>query len=989
MFWQDFPMRQWLLDREVFLAEFLRLESRGTLTPTCRDCGDTGAQVYRCIDCDGRELYCSGCLLRRHFQNGLHRIEVWREEGYFAKTSFKSLGFCFQLGHPLGESCHFPVRSSHNTFTVIETNGIHEVTLNYCGCGTPPPHFVQLLRFGWYPSTVGFPRSAATLRVLNTFQILSFESKASAFEYYQSLARLSDNIGTTTIPDRYRAFMRMVRQYRNIKMLKRSGRGHESSGAAGTRQRECAVLCPACPHPGVNLESDWRDAPPEKRFLYTLFLGMDANFRLKRKMVSNNASDPSLSNGWAYFVHESEFKEFLNTFGTLVIQEPSTCSNHNAVNKERGKDGLAASGAGTVDCTRHDMKRPSSVGDLQKGERYVNMDYLFCSSVELEELVEVVISYDIACQWSINLWERLKIYPSWMRVNHDSSTSYRFLVPKFHLPAHVLKCQTKYSFNFNPKVGRTDGEGVERGWAHINPIASSTREMGPGARRDTLDDHFGDWNWKKTVKLATILLKRITDAVPEMVEHRELHKALTERLPAEDVSLWEVELSAWEKDTSLPNPMETRVKALSQNAVRLQLADEEHADASLGVAYVMHEEISASHLISMGIDLEESQRQTAMTAASLSSTTATDKQKTNLKLRMSTLKRKIEAWIEVQHMYIPSLRMVRARAHDAMDEQLEIPAHEVLLRLPSSLTSTTPCDMRLLSIEWKLRQAQASDALDDLREGLRLRSYVLIDKARFQHGQVANTRANTIVVRCQAKVNAAANRYCAARSALAGLAPRLGVEGWENLVPELKKGDIRAAAAEDDDSEKARKKQRRKPGGTEKEVASEGHRMLSWIWRHAGVGEQMHGDGALHDILRVEWCKSRARQDRWREEVELLQEEMRHVQQFLLHRAATWSKRAADLASWCLPNVPADPLFDAGRVAFALNQQEQFLMMARHCGMLWCNVAKYVQSEGRCDIVPRSSSMREEDDGEDDEVSPLQDEAEHNAPLGSISVDAL
>jgi hypothetical protein len=132
---------------------------------------------------------------------------------------------------------------------------------------------------------------------------------------------------------------------------------------------------------------------------------------------------------------------------------------------------------------------------------YVNMDYLFCSSVAEETLVEVVVSYDIACQWSLNLRERLKQYPSWMRVDHDGSQSYRFLVPKFHLPAHVQKCQTRYSFNYNINVGRTDGEGIERGWANINPVATSTREMGPGSRRDTLDDHFGDSNWKKTCTL--------------------------------------------------------------------------------------------------------------------------------------------------------------------------------------------------------------------------------------------------------------------------------------------------------------------------------------------------------------------------------------------------------------------------------------------------------------------------------------------------------
>ena len=136
--------------------------------------------------------------------------------------------------------------------------------------------------------------------------------------------------------------------------------------------------------------------------------------------------------------------------------------------------------------------------------RYVNMDYLFFSSIRTSDLTEFVISYDIACQWSVNLWLRMRIYPEWMHVDHEETKKFRFMVPKFHLPAHVGKCQTLYSFNYNTNVGRTDGEGVERGWSNINPVATSTKEMGPGSRRDTLDDHFGDFNWKKTTKIGNI-----------------------------------------------------------------------------------------------------------------------------------------------------------------------------------------------------------------------------------------------------------------------------------------------------------------------------------------------------------------------------------------------------------------------------------------------------------------------------------------------------
>jgi hypothetical protein len=76
-----------------------------------------------------------------------------------------------------------------------------------------------------------------------------------------------------------------------------------------------------------------------------------------------------------------------------------------------------------------------------------------------------------------------------------------FLIPKFHLPAHVMKCQTAFSFNFNRGVGRTEGESLEHGWSDANNAAGSTSEMGPGHCRDVMDDHFGDSNWKKTTKM--------------------------------------------------------------------------------------------------------------------------------------------------------------------------------------------------------------------------------------------------------------------------------------------------------------------------------------------------------------------------------------------------------------------------------------------------------------------------------------------------------
>ncbi|KAJ7716424.1 hypothetical protein B0H16DRAFT_1741235 [Mycena metata] len=46
------------------------------------------------------------------------------------------------------------------------------------------------------------------------------------------------------------------------------------------------------------------------------------------------------------------------------------------------------------------------------------------------------------------------------------------------------------STNPTRSVVHYDGEAVERAWANANPVASSMRDMGPGLRHDTLDDHF-------------------------------------------------------------------------------------------------------------------------------------------------------------------------------------------------------------------------------------------------------------------------------------------------------------------------------------------------------------------------------------------------------------------------------------------------------------------------------------------------------------------
>lgn len=112
--------------------------------------------------------------------------------------------------------------------------------------------------------------------------------------------------------------------------------------------------------------------------------------------------------------------------------------------------------------------------------------------------IQLLMTYDIACQWGCNLSTRMADLPPALRLDF-SNLKIDTAIPKFHIYAHQLKCLIKFSLNYKFGVGRTDGEGIERNWARMNPVAHSTREMGPGSRHDTIDDHCGQVNWKKTV----------------------------------------------------------------------------------------------------------------------------------------------------------------------------------------------------------------------------------------------------------------------------------------------------------------------------------------------------------------------------------------------------------------------------------------------------------------------------------------------------------
>jgi CxC2 like cysteine cluster associated with KDZ transposases len=125
-------------------------------------------------------------------------VQAWNGS-FFHRTTLKSLGLRYQLGHPNGVSCDNPEPCRKGDFVVLDVQAIHHVSLNFCGCGTALPHVTQLLRNRWFPATSTFPQTAATFNALELFQLMEFEGNLSPFEWCHSIERRTDNLGITGV----------------------------------------------------------------------------------------------------------------------------------------------------------------------------------------------------------------------------------------------------------------------------------------------------------------------------------------------------------------------------------------------------------------------------------------------------------------------------------------------------------------------------------------------------------------------------------------------------------------------------------------------------------------------------------------------------------------------------------------------------------------------------------------------------------------------
>ncbi|KAJ7368623.1 hypothetical protein DFH08DRAFT_796508 [Mycena albidolilacea] len=287
-------------------------------------------------------------------------------------------------------------------------------------------------------------------------------------------------------------------------------------------------------------------------WIYCLMVSEDANFKMKGRDRSSQVKDPTLGPGWAYMVASNKYLSYLVKH--IHEDEISHCVSFAAlVSKQQVHQGPA--GIGGWFCELLTARSVLAIGNWGSPEGE------WCGMPESMHL------------------------PDWVQII--------FKVPKFHLPPHIKKCYSPYSFNYTKGVGRTDGEGVECDWSWLNLMARSVLAMGPGAQEDTIDDLCGFSNWKKTVMIHSCTFHLFTKGLQEGHE--------------EDLTKWERKVREWEMDSGGgESPYEyAEVKATTMADVLAQLAVEEHATLVCdGVSALV---VKLGPFLIAGIEIQQSQ----------------------------------------------------------------------------------------------------------------------------------------------------------------------------------------------------------------------------------------------------------------------------------------------------------------------------------------------------------------------------------------------
>ncbi|KAG8711370.1 hypothetical protein FRC09_020640 [Ceratobasidium sp. 395] len=775
-----------------------------------------------------------------------HRIRQWDGQCWVDST-LSSAGLTIYLGHG-GKPCEDNDKTSK--LLVGDLNGFTEISVRYCTHSKPVQKALQLLDVGLFPCTDEHPKTAFTLPMLDMYDALTTVGRTSGHKYYSALERVTNPGFPADVKDRYREMMTTHRKHLHMEKQCRSGYSFKRHPIIDVHPGDQAFDCVACPRPGFNFE--WDEVPEDER----IFVSYDGNFRSSRKAKKVDPGDICLSDGVAYFSQKAPYKEWIDSCPQPKRTVKPVCDHHKAGNDTSVRwVGKAITGIGAFTCTSHSCFMPRGAINYFRGELFWYCDYAFaCMYHYLRKrgYIPIGMTYDIWCHWWVNfLKSRAANLPEDLRLPDDLDLI--GAIPKWHLPGHDRECLIRWAMEFMRYIGRMEGEGPERVWAHLNEHSGSTSEQSPGQRTESINNIAGDWNYRKAITMYRTLPARHREATKMRSREKANFEGLTVSLPKTKVTLWEgMETEPkWDPSTKQwTSPFMDPV--LTGGA---QAALQEERDLENPTSRIAGRRPGVTRCFMEGIELEHSVRSYNEDAKKIGKK-PTPKQAETLNSKRMALQDRIEKFQQKLMAYMGDVGEPDLPRHQPLlDEDLE--ADNIDLGMPSSYASDTleaAGLSTLAELERKLRRGVCVDSIDSVKRLLGAKAAAINFKNTQISGQVAVTRSESRIRAHTAKIEGVRWRYLNSRGALI----KLGMRGDDEAkYLDLVESDLISLKAHFENYTASR-------GGR-------GTTKISWIWRSAAVPTT---DDWEVDALQTEWFRARERFNRWDEQLVLVKREM-------------------------------------------------------------------------------------------------------------------
>ncbi|KAK0496184.1 hypothetical protein EDD18DRAFT_1074623 [Armillaria luteobubalina] len=368
------------------------------------------------------------------------------------------------FGHG-GDPC--PLAFSTVRFTLVDCNGIHATWAQFCSCLDVPDRVEQLLLARMCLATVDRPATAFRFNVLDRFLYTHLEGKLSAYDFVGMLQVLTDY----SFPER--------------------------------------VLVQFLAHrrkPAITINS---------RHLVQKQRTMDGNFHLNMLVKNSDPHDQSLFKGNAFFADKIPYQHFVSKLKAISDAdiEKRECRQMKANNNQDKKKWkyMAVTGQGNCACG-HSFIEASA--EFQKGERQGNMDDALLRSMAMYRAsdqhnsyaldIDEVLSYDIACSYSINAVKRFNYYKKQGFSQYhphiiECLSRMRWGIPMLYIQNHNEVCRITKNMAYKDQVGHFYGEQAEPPWYEFNQVAPQARQMSYGNRQETIILVQDWWNRNKTL----------------------------------------------------------------------------------------------------------------------------------------------------------------------------------------------------------------------------------------------------------------------------------------------------------------------------------------------------------------------------------------------------------------------------------------------------------------------------------------------------------